>query len=231
MRSYKIRLERDELHEALGGELPAGSIIYVEGESGSGKTLFVERLLYGLLRNGYTVSYISTEMSIRDFLYEMHSLDYGVVEYLLSGSLLYIPVYPLIGNMDKKGNFLSKLLDAYKLYSSDIILIDTFSFLTSRSLDSTERSGELLSFFKKISAMGKTVLLTSNPEDGNTEIMSLFRASAGIYMVVESKMLGGSMKHLVYIKRFMNARKSIEDVISFRVEPNVGMIIEITSVS
>ncbi|MFH1322980.1 MAG: hypothetical protein ABIH80_03990 [Methanobacteriota archaeon] len=52
-------LPRDELCRKLGGGFPPGSIIVIEGGSGSGKSTVCQRLAYGLMENGSTVTYFN----------------------------------------------------------------------------------------------------------------------------------------------------------------------------
>ncbi len=40
---------------------------------------------------------MSTELTTKGFIDQMKSLDYPIVKHLLSGDLLFVPVYPLIG--------------------------------------------------------------------------------------------------------------------------------------
>ena len=82
-----IKLERDEFHRWFGGGLPKSSICVIEGVEGGGKTIISQRLAYGLLENNYTVTYVSTELTIRDFIFQMASMNYNIVDYLLKKKL------------------------------------------------------------------------------------------------------------------------------------------------
>ena len=90
--NFSIR--RDDFGRKLGGALARGSLTIVQGAEGAGKSVFGERMAFGLLENKQTVSYVSTDYSTRDFIKIMRSLDYGVVKYLLNKQLLFMPVFP-----------------------------------------------------------------------------------------------------------------------------------------
>ena len=65
---YQFQIERDGLSRRLGGGIPKGALTVIAGPYGSGKSVFVERLCYGLLINGHTVTYISTEITVQGFI-------------------------------------------------------------------------------------------------------------------------------------------------------------------
>jgi flagellar protein FlaH len=104
----KIELSRDDVHKRLGGGIPFGSIILIEGEESSGKSIICQRLAYGFLQNSYSLSYVSTQLTTTEFVKQMMSLKYNINKKLLSGNLLYIPVYPLISENSIKEDFIKK---------------------------------------------------------------------------------------------------------------------------
>ena len=53
-----MNLERDELADRLGGGLPKGALCVIEGEYGTGKSIILERMLYGFLKNNARVSVV-----------------------------------------------------------------------------------------------------------------------------------------------------------------------------
>ena len=215
----------------MGKELPDSSIIYIEGTYGSGKSIISQRLLYGLLENGYSVTYISTELTVKDFISQMESVNYSVITYLLDSKLLYIPVYPLIGDAKNRGDFMERLTSSPSLYRSDIIIIDSFSSLVKYSIKGGENSISALAFFKKLAGTGKSIIITMDPEELPETVISPFRATANIYLSLQTKFIAGSIQHSIVVKRFMNASGKVDDVIGFKAEPKIGLVIEITAVS
>ena len=227
---FSIKLERDELQEQLGGGLPRGAICYIEGEFGSGKSAIVQRFTYGLLEAGYSVSYISTELTVKDFINQMYSLNFPIATPLLNHQLLYIPVYPLIGSVGKRKIFLSKLLRARGIFESEVIIIDTFSSLLKASLNEDNKGIKTLSFLKKITGMDKTVILTSDPHDLPDNVQSIFKDSSHVYISIMMKTLGGELTRTLKVNRYLGTPKKPEDMVGFKVIPGIGIIIEITEV-
>jgi len=58
----------------LGGGFPKGSLIMIDGASGSGKSALCQRFSYGLLDNKNTVTYVSTQLTTQNFIRQMKSL-------------------------------------------------------------------------------------------------------------------------------------------------------------
>ena len=222
-----VRIPRDMLHTKIGGALPYGSMVLVEGKDGAGKSLLVQRLLYAFLENGSTVTYISAELSTKDFLEQMNSLRYVVDEYLIDGRLLFIPLFPFIGGGKLRKDFLDRFLAARELFESRIIVVDTLSFLLVQGNISNEKAFDVVKFFKKIVNKGKIVLFTVDPEQLNKSLLTLLRSVSDIYLEFGTKILGGETKKYMAVNRFKRAKMQVVPQIAFRVEPGQGMIIDI----
>ena len=239
--TYRINLERDELSDRLGGGIPHGSLVVIEGEFGTGKSILLQRLLYGLLQNQAKVSVVSTELTTLHFIEQMHSLEYPVDEHIFSRSLLFLPVYPVLGFRGRKTDLMDRLLNAKRMYESDVIAIDAFSQLVkdwvkALGADADERFKEeriedALYLFKLLNAKGKSVILTLQPGDMPEDIASALKAAADVYLSLKLDSVGGVVSRSIFVRRFSRAEKNVADIVPFRVEPKSGFIVEIKSVS
>lgn len=238
---YRINLDRDELADRLGGGLPRGALVVVEGEFGTGKSILVQRLVYGLLRNGSKVTMVSTELTTLHFIEQMHSLEYGVEEHVFSRSLLFLPVYPVLGFRGRKTDLMDRLLNAKRMYESDVICIDAFSQLVKDWIKALpedasdrykeERIEDALYLFKLLNAKGKTVILSLQPGDMPDDVASRLKAAADVYLSLKVDSVGGVVSRSIFVRRFSRAEKNVADIVPFRVEPKSGFIVEIKSVS
>ncbi len=228
---YSIKIDRDELHSKIGGGFPEGSLVLIEGEYGSGKSALTQRFAYGFLLNGYSVTIISTELTVRDFIKQMYSLNYPIAGFLLRNRLLFIPVYPIMGKIRNRQDFLGRLMASPQLFKTDIIIIDTLSALVKASLNAETRAIQLLSFFKKITAMDRTIILTVESGVIDDKIMAPFRATADVYMETKINKIGNIVNRLAFVRRYSNAPSRVDNTIAFRVESGTGIILEIMAVS
>ncbi len=227
---YNIKIDRDTLHERLNGGIPKGSVSLVEGEDGSGKSILSQRLLYGFLMNGYTVTYISTELTTKGFLDQMRSLNYDVLNFMISRQLLFIPVYPLIGMPRTREDFIERLMSAKELFKNDVIIIDTFSGIASNQTGE-QSILDAIYFFKKLASTNKAIILTVDPEHMNSELLKHLRTTVEIYIRLVSELTEGEMTKRMVVMRFSYATDFVGNVTGFRVEPQVGLVVDITTVA
>ncbi len=223
-------MQRDELNRKLGGGFPPGSIIMIEGGSGSGKSTVCQRLAYGLMENGSSVTYISTQLTTKGFINQMYSLNYKIASFLLKKKLLYIPVLSLMDPTRPRLDFIERLRSGEELFKNDVIIIDTISSLIKHSVN-IEKSLELISFFKRLTGIKKTIILSVEPHEIEPHILSEFNGASDINLNLKISTLGSNIKRTIIVNKFTGAAASVESMVGFRIEPNVGLVVEIASVS
>ncbi|MBN1539425.1 MAG: AAA family ATPase [Candidatus Thermoplasmatota archaeon] len=226
----RFDFERDGLHRHLGGGLPKGVLMVISGSVGSGKSAIIERLVYGFLLHHHTINIISTELTTKGFLNQMESLDYPVKKNLLDGSLKFVPVFPLIGKAKQRGDFLTRLKSTPGLYDAEVIMIDTFSALVMNDMDES-RALQTISFFKKVVAKNRTIIMTIDPMELPGQIMGPFRSVADILLELKTDVVEGNMEHLMYVTRYSHAQGPVSTAVGFRIEPRAGFIVDITTVA
>ncbi len=230
MRFFDLQLARDEFHKKIGGGFPAGSIVLIEGSYGSGKSVICQRIVYGLLQNNYSATYISTQMTTLEFINQMASIEYRINRELISGTLLYIPVYPLISDNLKRVGFIDKLMNARPFYEKDVIVVDSLSTIVFNDVNQ-ENIVDLISFFKRIASVEKVVIFTINPGEIPDDILKEIKLSATVILDMELKPFGGDIKNILNVVKYNFARSNFQKITVFRVEPKIGLVVEITSIS
>ncbi|MEM4396642.1 MAG: ATPase domain-containing protein [Candidatus Woesearchaeota archaeon] len=223
-----FKLERDQLQEKLGNGLPSNSIIVIEGPDGGGKSVLCERFTYGLLENKISVTYISSEMNTADFINQMNSLNYNIVDRILNEELLFIPMFPFFGSVEFDENFMENLFKADYIYKNQVIIFDSFSDLILK--DKTKKTiFEIVDFFKRLISMDKTLIITFNPALLDDEITKILKSIADVLFHVELRERYGELVNFIDIVRFKLAKDRTDKQIPFRVDPGVGIAIEITA--
>ncbi len=228
MKYISIDIERDDLNEKLGGGIPRGSLIIIEGPDGNGKSIVSQRITYGALVNGASVTYISTELSTWDFLKQMNSLNYIIDDYLFNGKLLFITLLPLYAELEEGENLIFKLEESPHLFEKDILIIDSLSYPLVSNLTYKEVK-ELISFFNKVKD-DKIIILTYDPRSIDHKLVKELRRVADIYFKLKIGSIAGQRVRFIEIERFRNAKDTYTPIIPFRVEPKLGFVIEIVSV-
>jgi len=245
---YSIGLkERDRLDKELGGGIPPGSIVLMEGDYGAGKSALSQRFSYGLCEEGHTVTVLSTELTVGSFLEQMHSLDYDMVDHMLDENLLFL--HAEIGDNDNfsggggesdRKELLRRLMDAEVMWDSDVIVIDTFDAILRndpkfealvRENEERQAALEIISFFRDIISRGKVIVLTVDPTTLDEEALGPFRSIADVFLELEMVEVGNDVRRQISVMRFAGMGEQVGDTIGYSVRSGTGIVIESRSVA
>ena len=235
----------DRLEAELGGGLPRGAIVLMEGDYGAGKSVLTQRFTYGFADEGYTTTFISTELGARGFLDQMHSLSYDIVRDLLNERVLFIHGEidsggALTGGDKERRELLRRLMEAETLWNGDVIVVDTFDAILRndpqfealvRQNEERQAALEIISFFREITSKGKTIVLTVDPSTVDEEAIGPFRSIADVYLKLEMVEVGNDVRRNIFVKRFAGMGEQVGDRIGFSVRSGIGVVIESRSVA
>lgn len=223
--------EKDGFGDRFGRDLPEGSLLFMEGKAGSGKSIFCQRFCYGFLKNGETCSYISTQYTVKSFLRQTASVGYDSREYLMNGKLFFISTEVTLAETLPRKTFLQGLTSSKKLFDPNIIFIDSLSTLLNESL-TVNNLVDLTSFFNRLKGSGKIIVLTANPDDWSKDIHSAFQMFSDIHFnVTRESMPGVGIVHNIYVEKFNGALHRYEPMTTFSVKPGSGLTIETSGVA
>jgi flagellar protein FlaH len=223
--------EKDGFAQRFGKEIPDGTLVFMEGKEGAGKSIFCQRFCVSFLKNGSTCSYVSTQYTIKSFLRQTASVGYDIRKYLMSGKLLFISTEVMLAETKPKTTFLEGLTTCKRLFDPDVIIIDSLSTLLLESL--TENNlVELTNFFNRLKGSGKIIIITGNPNEWSERIHNAFRMICDIhYKITRESMPGVGIVHNIYLEKFNGARHKYEPLTTFSVRPGVGLTIETSGVA
>ncbi|MBN2065728.1 MAG: hypothetical protein JW771_02850 [Candidatus Thermoplasmatota archaeon] len=223
--------EKDGFAERFGREIPDGSLIFLEGKEGAGKSIFCQRFCYSFLKHGSTCSYVSTQFTVKNFLRQTASVGYDMRKYLMSGKLFYISTEVMLAETKPKKTFMHGLLTSKRIFEPDIIIIDSLSTLLSESLNENNLT-DLTTFFNRLKGSGKIIIITGNPNEWPDQIYNAFQMLCDLHFkVTREAMPGIGIVHNIYIEKFNGARHRYEGKTTFSVRPDVGLTIETTGVA
>lgn len=223
--------ETDGFGERLGSEIPNGSLFFMEGKEGVGKSIFCQRFCAGILGNGHTCSYVSTQFTIKSFLRQTASVGYDVRKFLMEGKFFFISTEVTLAETKPTNTFLEGLMTARKLFDPDVIFIDSLSTLLKESL-TKDNLNELTSFFNRLTGSGKIIIFTANPNEWPEDIHNSFKMITDIhYKIAREAMPGVGIVHNLYVEKFNCAKKKYESMTTFSVKPGTGLAIESSGVA
>ncbi|WP_132059368.1 ATPase domain-containing protein [Halorussus amylolyticus] len=249
---YSLGLQdHDRLNHELGGGIPRGSIVLIEGDYGAGKSAMSQRFSYGLCETDHTVTLLSTELTIGGFIDQMHSLSYGVEDHLLNEQLLFLHADVDTGggrrltapSEEEEGNrkeLLNRLMNAEAMWQADVIIIDTFDAILRndpmfealiRQNEERQAALEIISFFRDLVSQGQVIVLTVDPSTVDEEAIGPFRAIADVFMELQMVEVGNDVRRNISVKRFAGMGEQVGDTIGYSVRADAGIVIESRSVA
>jgi flagellar protein FlaH len=239
--------DHDRLNKELGGGIPRGSIVLMEGDYGAGKSAISQRMTYGFCEEETTVSLLSTELTVNGFLDQMHSLSYDVVDHLLNERLLFLHADLDTGGVlsggdddDSRMDLLTRLMDAETMWTADVIIIDTFDAILRndptfealiRKNEERQAALEIIGFFRDMISEGKIIVLTVDPSTVDGDAIGPFRAIADVFLELEMVEVGNDVRRQISVKRFAGMGEQVGDTIGFSVRSGTGIVIESRSVA
>jgi flagellar protein FlaH len=223
--------ENDGFAERFGVAIPNGSLVFIEGGEGTGKSIFCQRFCYSLLENGHTNSLISTQFTVKRFLRQTASVGYQVRRYLMSGKFFFISTEVTLAETHPRGTFLKRFLTCRKLFENEVIFVDSISTLLNQSI-TLDSLPELTNFFNRLTGSGKILFVTANEIEWDEKIHHTMKTMADIHFKIsKDKMPGIGTVHNLYIEKFNGALFKYEPMTTFSVKPGVGLTIESSGVA
>jgi flagellar protein FlaH len=212
-----------EVDAKLGGGIPLGSLCLIEGHSDAGKSVLCQHLTNGTLVAGeISVVYYTTENAVRSLISQMDSLALYVLDHFLADRLR---IYPLTFSSNMQGgqrpfhvltNHFSRLPPEFKL-----IIIDSITLLVAHS-----NPVAIIDFFsrcKNLCDNGKTIILVAHSYAFEEDMLARTRSLCDARFRMRLEQVGDSMIKLMEVLKVRGAERPTGDVVSFDIEPKLGM--------
>jgi len=245
---YSLGMEdHDRLNKELGGGIPPGSIVLIEGDYGAGKSAMSQRFTYGFCEEGHTVTMLSTELTIGSFLDQMNSLSYDMVDHILQERCLFLhadigDTNTLTGGGDEseRKDLLKRLMEAEVMWSTDVVIVDTFDSILRndpkfealvRQNEERQAALEIIGFFRDLISQGKVIVLTVDPSTLDESAIGPFRSIADVFLELEMVEVGNDVRRQISVKRFAGMGEQVGDTIGYSVRSDTGIVIESRSVA
>ena len=81
-----------EIDRRIGGGIPYGTLMLIEGDDASGKSSITHQLFYGALKAGEDVVCYSTETTIQSLIPQMKSIGMDCTDYFIMNHLRIFPI-------------------------------------------------------------------------------------------------------------------------------------------
>lgn len=215
----------EELDMRLGGGIPLPVLLVIEGDHGTGKTVLTQQIIYGAVKSGFKVIYLTTELGVREFIIQSKRVSLDISSEFLKGLIKVIPLH--MRNIDWNmltSDRLLKIVSKYmakNLKKYDIFVIDSLSMLIiNSSLNS------LLNFLTRVRTLvryGKLIILTLHPSVIPNDVITRIRAVSDGYIKLGFTEIGGKLIKVMKVVKLRGAISAPDTSIAFDVDPAFGI--------
>ncbi len=225
-----IATGQPELDKKLGGGVPLGSLTLIEGQSDSGKSVMAEQLIWGSLQSGLTAMLFTSENTVKSFLRQMTSLNLDVTAFLLLGRLRIYPITMGKNGLTPKQVFQLIAKTTKDGTRVDLVVVDSLTtFVTRSSWEDT------VSFFEECQSLvteARTVVVVSSTYAFDEVTLARLRSMCDAHFNLKTEEVGDQLVKILEVSKVRGATKTTGNIITFDVEPGVGIkIIPISKTS
>jgi flagellar protein FlaH len=219
-----------EIDKKLGGGIPVGSMTLIEGESDSGKSVLCQQLIWGSLYDGFQVTLYTTENTVKSFVRQMDSLSLGISDFLLLNKLKAFAIQASKYHLSAAQVLSILLAHLSDMPDSSLVVVDSLTtFVTHSSIEET------MTYFencKELCDRGISVVNVVNSYAFSEAALARVRSISDAHLKLRTEQVGDMLVKVLEVAKVRGAELSTGNIVSFDVEPMLGMkIIPVSKVS
>jgi len=213
----------DEIDKKLDEGIPLGSLVLIEGENDTGKSVLCQQMTYGGLNQLYRIAYYSTENTVKSILAQMDSLSLDISDFYSWGYFRVFPVHleGIEWTPDQMKGTLHLLATHIKSLKERIIIIDSLTIFTYYSHE--DSIFEILTTLKNLCDEGYTIFVTLHQHAFKEDTLVRVRASCDCHLLLKKEQLTDRYISVMEVAKIRGAKRSIGNIVSFEVQPGFGI--------
>ncbi|MGD9118423.1 MAG: ATPase domain-containing protein [Dehalococcoidia bacterium] len=208
-----------EIDKKVGGGIPVGSLTLIEGQSDAGKSVFAQQMIWGSLRSQHKVLVFTTENSVKSLNTQMESLGLDITDALLLGWLRIYPVETSRMEVTGAFDFILQAIEHYKNYN--MVVVDSLTPVIAHT-----SVGAIIGYFegcKRLCDDGKTIINIAHTYAFNEEVLARIRSACDAHFKLRIEEVADKLIKVLEVAKVRGADKNTGNVLSFEVEPGMGM--------
>ena len=212
-----------EIDKKLGGGIPVGSLVLLEGQSDAGKSVVSQHFSHGALSARMSAVYYTTENTVKSLMTQMNSLNLDVTDYFLCDRLRVYPLEISTSKAPDTEQAFEMLVDHFDSMPTrfQLTIIDSLTGLVAHSEDRA-----IIGFFaacKQLCDRGRTIVAVVHSYAFDDRMLIRIRSLCDAHLVLKVEQVGERLVKMMEVAKVRNADQSTGNVISFDVEPGMGM--------
>ena len=217
---WTVSTGNPEIDKKIGGGIPSGSLVLVEGPSDSGKSVLLQQMIWGSLNTGCRVRVLTTENTVKSLARQMQSLGLDIIDFYLLGRLR-LRTLRLSDRTRDSISGMHALLGALAQESADVVFIDSLTgFVMHSPVDET------ITFFegcKHYCNAGRTVISTLHSAACEESTIIRIRSMCDAHLRMGIEIVGEQLVKTLEVAKVRGAERGTGSILSFDVEPKMGM--------
>jgi len=211
----------EDIDRSIGGGIPYGTLMLVEGGEASGKSTLVQQFLWGALTSGEDVALYTTENTVQSLLRQMDSLGLDVTDYFLLNHLRIHPISVSLDSVKSDVRFqtLSSHMDAQT--DSRATIIDSLTTFVSRA-----GGDQIHDFFNRCKSLcddGQVVICTVHDNAFDNDILTRVRSVCDAYLRLKVRNTGSQLIKTIEVAKIRGADSDTGNISAFEIEPRLGI--------
>ena len=210
-----------EIDKKLGGGLPISSLTLIEGQSDAGKSVLCQQMIWGSLNDRFRVLLFTSENTVKSLVSQMDSLGLDILDYLLLGWFKIYTIKPSQLNVPAHDTF-SIILDTIKKHEAyQVILVDSLTPIVSQA-----RGEDALLYFehcKSLCDRERTIINVTHSYAFDQDFLIRIRAACDAHFHLLIEKVGDKLVKTLEVAKIRGARQNTGNILTFDVEPGLGM--------
>ena len=219
-----ISTGNEEIDRQFGGGIPAPSLVFIEGDHGTGKSAISAQIMNGLVASKHSLLCV-IENTVKQYIQKMKSITFNFSKPFVGNQLIFVPVFVKDAKWTDKNT--EKILPAIKEFilkkidSVDGVIIDSISPIVLNS--NNQAILDFLSFCKEIVSKGKTIIITSHSSDFAKSTNTALVGATDVYLKLGTIVVGDKEVKTLKIIKFLGAKDTPEAGFAFEVDLIFGI--------
>ena len=211
-----------EIDKKLGGGIPVGSLILVEGESDAGKSVLCQQIIWGSLYANCKVLLFTAENTVRSLVVQMDSLGMDILDHLLMGWFKLYAMKLSKVRLTAAHDTLQIILEAIEWYKDyDLVIVDSLTPIVSQT-----GGEEALAYFERCKALcdkGKTIVNVTHTYAFDHDFLIRVCSACDAHFRLVIDKVGDKLVKTLEVAKIRGANLTTGNVLTFDVEPGIGM--------
>jgi len=217
-----ISTGQSEIDKKLGGGIPIGSLVLIEGESDAGKSVLCQQIIWGSLNDGFKVLLFTAENTVRSLITQMDSLGLDILDYVLMGRLkiFYMQLSKLKQNLAQ--DCLQIVLEQTERHEDfDLVIVDSLTPIVAPT-----NAEQALIYFERCKAIcdkGRTIINVTHTYAFDHDFLIRIRSVCDAHLRLLIEKVGDKLVKSLEVSKIRGAAQSTGNILTFDVEPEIGI--------